>query len=76
VRPEAEELVRLLIQHRGKVLGSIFGFIVGWVVIIFGWLEALSLVFCVAVGYVIGRQMDRKESLRELLERLFPPPER
>ncbi|HHY46461.1 MAG TPA: DUF2273 domain-containing protein [Firmicutes bacterium] len=71
-----DELLRMLIQHRGKVLGSIFGFIVGLVVIFYGWFDAISLVICVSSGYFIGRQLDRHESFKELLERLLPPTER
>ncbi|HHY97300.1 MAG TPA: DUF2273 domain-containing protein [Firmicutes bacterium] len=76
MRTPKEELWRILSEHPGKVLGGFFGFIIGIVVIFFGWFDAISLAICVGTGYFIGRQVDRRETLKEFLDRVLPPRER
>ncbi|HHV63053.1 MAG TPA: DUF2273 domain-containing protein [Firmicutes bacterium] len=76
MRPEIAELIRILIEHRGKVCGTFFGFIVGIIVIFYGWFDAISFAVCVIAGYLLGKQVDKKESLREFFERVLPPIER
>lgn len=76
MRPEIVELIRILIEHRGKVFGTFLGFIVGIIVIFYGWFDAISFAICVMVGYLLGRQADKKETLKEFFERVLPPIER
>lgn len=60
-------LARLLediLRHRGKVIGTLLGLILGWMVIEYGVIRALFVVVCLAVGYVLGSRYDRGESAR------------
>lgn len=73
---DARGILFLLLEHRGKVIGSLFGFIVGLVVIFFGWLKAISFVLCVAVGYFLGTRFDSGKGVLEFLQKVLPPPNR
>lgn len=60
-------LARLLediLRHRGKVIGTLLGLVLGWMVIEYGVIRALFVVVCLAVGYVLGSRYDRGESAR------------
>jgi len=76
MRPEVREMLRIALEHPGKVFGSIFGFIVGWVMILFSPIAGLYLVGCVAAGYLIGRYIDSRRSIRDILGDLLPPQDR
>lgn len=76
MRPEIREFLRITFEHPGKVLGSIFGFIVGWVMVLFSPIDGLYLAVCVVVGYLVGRHLDSRRTIRDVLEDLFPPQER
>ncbi|MFZ5925228.1 MAG: DUF2273 domain-containing protein [Bacillota bacterium] len=76
MRPEIREFLRIAFEHPGKVLGSIFGFIVGWVMILFSPIAGFYLAACVAAGYLIGRHLDSRRSIKDVLENLFPPQDR
>ncbi|TYP51638.1 DUF2273 domain-containing protein [Thermosediminibacter litoriperuensis] len=60
-------------QHRGKILGAILGFLVGVLILVFGFLKAIFLISCAFLGYYIGKLLDKKESLRDILDKILPP---
>lgn len=45
-------------RHPGKVIGSILGFVIGWMIVSFGILKTLFIVFCLIVGYYVGTRFD------------------
>ena len=59
--------------HNGKILGLIIGLVVGLMIIAIGFFQALFVLFCMIVGYVIGKRIDEKEDLLEIIDRLLPP---
>lgn len=71
-----EELRLLLLQaisNKGRVLGTLFGILVGIASLYFGFLKALIFAFFVCGGYYIGHRLDSHRGLLELVERFFPP---
>lgn len=58
--------------NKGRIFGILLGIATGALVIKYGWLQALYFVFCVGTGYYLGKRVDNKESLVELLKRFFP----
>lgn len=64
-----------LAARQGRVIGTCIGFIVGILWALLGWWRAAIFLFCLALGYFIGYRLDRKDSWREILERVFPPSE-
>ena len=59
--------------HSGKNMGVSIGFILGILILAIGFLQALFVMFCMVVGYVIGKWIDDKEDLMEILDKLLPP---
>ncbi|WP_245823881.1 DUF2273 domain-containing protein [Sporomusa malonica] len=60
-------------HHSGKLLGVLLGFLFGILVITFGFFRTLFVVFCVVAGYVVGKRIDQKEDIMEILDKLLPP---
>lgn len=53
-------LLQDLLRHRGKVIGTLLGLILGWMVIEYGVIKSLFVVVALAVGYVLGGRYDRE----------------
>lgn len=60
-------------HHSGKILGVTLGFAFGILVITFGFFRTLFVVLCVISGYVVGKRIDQKEDIMEILDKLLPP---
>ncbi|WP_236614588.1 DUF2273 domain-containing protein [Sporomusa ovata] len=60
-------------QHSGKLLGVVFGFVFGILVLSFGFFRTLFVVLCAVVGYIVGKRIDQKEDILEILDKLLPP---
>ena len=59
--------------HSGKIIGVSIGLVLGLLILAIGFFQALFVLFCMVVGYVIGKRIDDKEDLMEILDRLLPP---
>lgn len=71
-----EELwARLLdsfLKFKGRFLGTFFGFIIGIIVLKYGWLKAIYFLGCVTVGYYLGKRADAQESIIQMVKNIFP----
>jgi uncharacterized membrane protein len=59
--------------HSGKIIGLVAGLVLGLMIIAIGFLQALFVLICMIVGYIIGKRIDDKEDLMEIVDRLLPP---
>lgn len=59
--------------HSGKITGVLIGFVLGLLILIIGFFQALFVLFCMVIGYFIGKRIDDKEDLMEILDKLLPP---
>ncbi len=67
-------MVREIWQHHsGKISGVTIGFVLGVLIITFGFFETLFVLLCVIAGYVVGKRIDEKEDLSDILDKLLPP---
>lgn len=48
-------------QNRGKVLGTLVGFILGWIFLSYGLLRTLVVLAFLVVGYTLGARLDAGE---------------
>lgn len=60
-------------HHSGKILGLSAGFSIGLLVILFGFFRTLFVLICMIAGYVVGKKIDEKEDIMDILEKLLPP---
>lgn len=60
-------------HHSGKISGITIGFLVAIFIIIFGFFHTLFVMFCMIAGYVIGKRIDEKEDIMDILDKILPP---
>ncbi|MPN20262.1 hypothetical protein SDC9_167640 [bioreactor metagenome] len=60
-------------NHSGKIVGVVAGLMIGIFIIAFGFFRTLFVLLCVAAGYIIGKRIDEKEDITDILDRLLPP---
>ena len=60
-------------MHGGKILGCGSGFVLGILVLLLGFFQTLFVLFCVIAGYMVGKRIDEKEDLMDILDKLLPP---
>ena len=76
MEPEAiREVLAYLAARKGRLIGAFLGFVAGLLWAIYDFWRAAIFLFAVALGYFIGYRVDRKDSWREILERILPPTE-
>ena len=60
-------------EHGGKIFGAGVGFLFGILVLAVGFFQGLFVLLCAGVGFFIGKRIDEKVDIVELLEKLLPP---
>ncbi len=70
---DRELLEEIWQHHSGKIVGVAIGFILGVLVITFGFFQTLFVLLCVIAGYVVGKRIDEKEDIMDILDKLLPP---
>lgn len=60
-------------MHGGKITGCSLGFIAGLLVLFLGFFQTLFVLICVTAGYMVGKRIDEKEDLMDILDKLLPP---
>lgn len=68
---DKELFLEWMIIHRGKILGTTTGLLLGLSVIFLGVLKTLFIVICVILGYLAGKQLDDRIDIREKIIRLL-----
>lgn len=68
-----EIIKETLLNHRWKIIGSISGFFISMLIIFMGLFKSLFIIFCVLIGYYIGRRIDNNENLSDVLDKILPP---
>lgn len=68
-----EKLIEILAYHRGKIIGISLGFILSIMVLFIGFFKTLFIVFCIWLGYIIGKKYDEREDIKEILNKILPP---
>ncbi|MCG0277618.1 MAG: DUF2273 domain-containing protein [Thermanaeromonas sp.] len=66
-----DELLKIWREHRGKILGLALGLLFGLAVAAWGLLKTLFIVFCMMVGYFIGRGLDGGQGWSGWWERIL-----
>lgn len=69
----SEILQNLWENYRGRLVGSLFGLVIGAMFLILGFFQTIFLLICITAGYLLGKRIDNKEDLMDVLDRLLPP---
>ncbi|HBM74296.1 MAG TPA: hypothetical protein DD429_01900 [Clostridiaceae bacterium] len=65
-------LLDILNKNHGKIIGSILGLALAILMLIIGFFRTLLIALFVLLGYYIGKKIDNKESLIDILDRILP----
>jgi len=64
-------LVFVVEEHRGKAIGILLGLLAAILFISYGFWRAIFVMFCIALGYFIGKEIDEKKNFDQWLKRMF-----
>lgn len=53
-----EQLLERAIKNRGRVIGTLLGLFLGWMVIAYGVFKTLFVALCLGLGYYFGGRVD------------------
>ncbi len=70
---KTELLAEIWQHHSGKITGMSIGLLVGIFILIFGFFNTLFVMICMMAGYIVGKRIDEKEDIMDILGRLLPP---
>ncbi len=68
-----ELLAEIWQNHSGKIIGIISGMLMGIFILVFGFFHTMFVMFCMIVGYVVGKRIDEKEDIMDILGKILPP---
>lgn len=67
-----EFLLNVFSKNQGKIIGSFIGLILAVFILLIGFPRTLLIAVFMFAGYYIGKKIDNKEDLIELLDRILP----
>ena len=59
-------------KHKGAVIGTGLGLLVGILILVAGFFQTLFLAVCAGIGAFFGTSTRAKKRLREILDRILP----
>jgi uncharacterized membrane protein len=65
-------LIDIFLNNRGKCIGVLIGLLIAVLSLTIGFFKTLFVVICLLLGYYIGKKIDNKESIIEIIERILP----
>ncbi|HEX3010614.1 MAG TPA: DUF2273 domain-containing protein [Syntrophomonadaceae bacterium] len=64
-------LVYIIQEHRGKAIGIIMGLAASILFISFGFWRSIFIIFCIVLGYFIGKRVDENKSFDSWIKQMF-----
>ena len=68
-----QDIKKVVMQNRGKVIGSLIGLTISLFYISFGFFKATFIVICVAVGFFVGKRLDDGNDFIKTIKNLLGP---
>lgn len=68
-----ELLAEIWQSHSGKIIGIITGMLAGIFILVFGFFHTMFVMLCMICGYVVGKRIDEKEDIMDILGKILPP---
>ncbi len=69
------EYVPRLLEYRGRIFGSLIGLIAGLLWAFLGFWKAVAFLICIFAGFYLGKKIDQRGSIKDILQRILPPNE-
>lgn len=67
-----DAVVGFIKKHRGVIIGSCLGFVIGVLVLCIGFFGTLFLALCVGIGAFFGTKNKLRKRLFEILDKILP----
>jgi len=64
-------IVFLVTEHRGKVIGVLLGLLASILFISYGFWRTMFIMFCIFIGYFIGKKMDDNTNIEAWIRKFF-----
>lgn len=64
-------LVYIIQEHRGKAIGILMGLVASILFISFGFWRSIFIIFCIVLGYFIGKRVDENKSFDSWIKQMF-----
>lgn len=64
-------LLELLLRYRGRVVGTLAGLILAWLLVTYGFWKTLVILAFGVLGYLVGAERDRRGSVRRVVRRFW-----
>jgi uncharacterized membrane protein len=64
-------LVYVVEEHRGKAIGILLGLVASILFITYGFWRAIFIIFCIVLGYFIGKRLDENKSFDSWIKQMF-----
>jgi uncharacterized membrane protein len=58
--------------HKGAIIGTGLGLIIGILILAIGFFQTLFLALCAGIGALLGTNTRVKKKIREVLDRVLP----
>lgn len=60
-------------NHRGKLVGTVLGVVLGASIMLFGFFKTAFILLCGLIGLFVGKKVDEQEDFRDLMDKIIPP---
>jgi uncharacterized membrane protein len=70
---KTELLAEIWQHHSGKIVGIVIGLLTGVFILVFGFFHTMFVMLCMIAGYIVGKRIDEKEDIVDILGKLLPP---
>ncbi|MCX7885205.1 MAG: DUF2273 domain-containing protein [Caloramator sp.] len=67
-----ETFLNIFHNNEGKFIGTVIGLIIAIFVLSIGFFKTLFIAICAFMGYYIGKKIDNKESIVEIIQKILP----
>ena len=64
-------ILYVITEHRGKTIGILLCLAASILFISYGFWRTIFIVFCIVVGYLIGKKLDENADLEVWMKNLF-----
>ena len=66
------DLLPLILEYKGRIIGALFGFILGMIFLATDIQRTIIFALIVVGGYLLGKSLDnQKDTLKEIINRIF-----
>lgn len=67
-----DKIFNIVLNNYGKIIGVFLGLIFSALILWIGIIKTIFISLCIYIGYFLGNKIDKKESIKEFLDKILP----